>query len=137
MRLDPQVISPPVGGMSGVPGYRKHDQTPPVATSPLDMQLNLSSEGMQLLGRMSREEQSTFMEFQRRLQDSQRHSTEASFIGNADGDARHLQNSLNKSSSYIMAGIGPVTDESTESFQKPPLLATAHNSLQPPNKDHY
>ena len=65
-----------------MPRYRKHDIEIPanVVVQPQVTHLNLSTEGMQLLQNMSKEEQDTFIEFQKRLQDSNRHSTEASFV---------------------------------------------------------
>ena len=67
--LDSKIVSPttPSGTNinSFVPGYRKHDVEIPshIVVSPGVTHLNLSSEGMQLLHKMSREEQDTFLEF--------------------------------------------------------------------------
>ena len=113
-----------------MPGFKKHDMEIPknVIVSPGVTYFNLSAEGMQLLTKMSREEQDTFLEFQKRLQDSNRNSTEASMVlDNLEKEedcmtrsqfnraAKMDSNSLNKSSSYILAGIGN-TDESIEAI---------------------
>ena len=55
-------------------GYGEH-------MSPLD--LDLSQEGMQLLDKMNNDEQTTFLEFHRRLQESNRASSTASSFINA------------------------------------------------------
>ena len=43
-------------------------------------ELDLSKQGMQMLDKMNKDEQATFLEFQRRLQESHHVSTASSFI---------------------------------------------------------
>ena len=49
------------------------------------VELDLSKQGMQMLDKMNKDEQATFLEFQRRLQESNRVSTASSFIDVANG----------------------------------------------------
>ena len=58
--------------------------------------LDLSKQGMQMLDKMSNDEQATFLEFQRRLQESNHVSTASSFIV-----ANELSQRENNASSFI------------------------------------